>query len=45
MKIICPYCKKEVTMDWKCSNCGKEIAYDINDKFERTNPHKKEQDK
>lgn len=40
--IDCPYCGKQVIMDWKCSKCGKEIAYDINDNFVRSNPHKKE---
>lgn len=40
--IRCPYCGKEVVMDWKCSACKKEIVYDISNDFVRSNPHKKE---
>lgn len=40
--IKCPYCGKSVIMDWKCSECKKEIAYDIDNNLIRSNPHKKE---
>lgn len=41
MNIICPYCKKEIPMDWKCPICHGRIEYDINEHGERKNPHKR----
>lgn len=38
--ITCPYCKTRVVMDWRCSACGCDIAYDIDDNGVRSNPHK-----
>ncbi len=39
MKITCPYCEKEIEIDWKCPHCHNRIEYDINNELERINPH------
>lgn len=39
MKIICPYCKRNIEMNWKCPHCHNHIQYDINNELERINPH------
>lgn len=39
MKITCPYCNREIEIDWKCPYCHNHIKYDINNELERINPH------
>lgn len=41
LNITCPYCGSTIIMDWRCKQCGKEIAYDIDKYGVRSNPHKK----